>query len=349
MNVMELLMTGDVNCKKDGVLADKPLAKISSVLSSADIRLGNLEGAFYDPKVGLDYKPGWFHCEPEMISTIDGHFEAVACANNVHHGDAIGASNKTLDSRGILHTGAGANLSDARRPVIVERKGVKVGLLAYTSIFWPLGHAATEERAGVANIRVQTAYEPHPRLIEMPGAPAIVRSSPNRDDMDAVRRDIEDLRSTVDVIVVYFHWGITGDDEITEYQQAIGRQAIEAGADIVAGSHPHIPQGIEFYRNGVILYSLGNFMFGWKLHTSMTSEGLLARVDIRMDQTWALSVTPVMRNDLGEVVPLTTGSAAGSRIGSRVAELSQRYGTTFEAANDRYLVHGGTKRFGVRE
>lgn len=353
MDAIQLLMTGDINCKRDGVLSEKPLAQISDELSSADVRIGNLEGAFYDSRVGLDYKPGWFHCEPDMVSSIDGYFDAVACANNVHNGPAIEPSGNILDQVGILHTGAGRNATEARRPAIIERNGVKVGLLAYTSIFWPLGHVATADTAGVAAIRNSTSYEPHPRLIEMPGAPAFVRSQPNSEDMAQLRDDIQRLRGEVDVLVVYCHWGVTGSDEIAEYQQAIGRQAIEAGADIVAGAHPHIPQGIEFYQRGVILYSLGNFMFGWKLHQEMTSDGLIARVDIRKGEPWALSVVPVRRTSEGEIVSCVPGSPDGDRIGNRVARLSKQYGTVFEPVVDRFLIHDdreeGRRDLGLRE
>ena len=176
----DLLLTGDINCKDDGLLSDDPLALIAGELATADFTFGNLEGAFHDPTVELPYKPGWYHCEPEMLARITGHFDAVACANNVHFGEAIAPSLQRLDDAGMLHGGAGEDLTAARRPAIVDRGGTTVGLLSYTSVFWPLGHAATDASPGVAAVRVRTSYQPHPRLIEMPGAPAIVRSQPER-------------------------------------------------------------------------------------------------------------------------------------------------------------------------
>ncbi len=78
-------------------------------LATADLRLANLEGAFFDPSVELPYKPGWCHCEPEQADVLAGAFDAVSCANNVHAGgDAIEASLARLDALAIAHTGAGA-------------------------------------------------------------------------------------------------------------------------------------------------------------------------------------------------------------------------------------------------
>lgn len=339
METTRLLLTGDVNCQDDGVLDTEPLRDLEALFAEADIRIGNLEGAFHDPAVGLDYKPGWRHIAPERLDLIRGRFDAVACANNVHHGQAIETSNRMLDEAGIKHTGAGRNIQEARTPAVVDHNGTRVGMLAYTAIFWPIGHAATDDAPGVAVVRNTTAYEPHPRLIEMPGASATVRSNPFPEDLAAIRADIAALRERVDIVVVYFHWGVTGNDEITEYQRILGHAAINAGADIVAGSHPHIPQGIEFHANGVILYSLGNFMFGWGLHQEMTKDGLVARIDARADEPWEVSVVPVRRVD-GVVVPLVPESADGRRIAQRVADLSRQYGTTLEPAEDRYRVAG---------
>jgi poly-gamma-glutamate synthesis protein (capsule biosynthesis protein) len=213
-----------------------------------------------------------------------------------------------------------------------------VGLLSYTSVFWPLGHAATDDSPGVAAVRVRTAYQPHPRLIEMPGAPAIVRSQPEAEDLQAVCDDVARLREQVDVVLVYCHWGVTGLDEAAEYQQVLGRAAIDAGADLVAGAHPHVPQAIELYRSGAILYSLGNFVFGWKLHAHMTSDGLLARVRMSEGQPLTLSFVPVGRTEDGQIVTRPPDSPDGRRIGARVAELSRRFGTLVEAQGDRFVV-----------
>src|ERR687888_2304460 len=158
---MELVLAGDVNCKADAGCAPALAPSVQEQLARGDVRIGNLEGAFADPRVELPFKRGWFDCEPEMLDVVAPHFDAFACANNVHFGAAIETSLGHLDRAGIPHAGAGATLADARRPAILERDGTRVGLLAFTSVFWPDGHAATDSRPGVATIKVATAYEPH--------------------------------------------------------------------------------------------------------------------------------------------------------------------------------------------
>ena len=61
-------------------------------------------------------------------------------------------------------------------------------------------------------------------------------------------------------LVVYFHWGVSGQYEVCQYQTTLGRLAISAGADLVVGSHPHVVQAVEIYKGKPIFYSLGNFL-----------------------------------------------------------------------------------------
>jgi poly-gamma-glutamate synthesis protein (capsule biosynthesis protein) len=72
--------------------------------------------------------------------------------------------------------------------------------------------------------------------------------------------DIEKVRSLADIVVISMHWGIHFmPAKLAMYQQQVGYAAIDAGADLILGSHPHILKGIEVYKGKVIFYSLGNF------------------------------------------------------------------------------------------
>jgi len=79
---------------------------------------------------------------------------------------------------------------------------------------------------------------------------------------DQVKRDIEDVRAKADLVIVSFHWGKDRSNYPNEIQKELGRFAIDQGADLVAGHHPHVIQGIEKYQGRYIVYSLGNFCFG---------------------------------------------------------------------------------------
>lgn len=80
---------------------------------------------------------------------------------------------------------------------------------------------------------------------------------------DQIKRDIITLRKQgVKIVVVNFHWGIERSYAPNATQQALGKWAIDAGADLVVGHHPHVVQGIQEYKGKYIVYSLGNFIFG---------------------------------------------------------------------------------------
>ncbi len=82
------------------------------------------------------------------------------------------------------------------------------------------------------------------------------------DVRDEMKRDVAAAKRPDNLVIVSFHWGIEGSREVTDVQQKLGRAAIDAGADLVLGHHPHVLQGIETYRGKKIVYSLANFVFG---------------------------------------------------------------------------------------
>jgi hypothetical protein len=87
---------------------------------------------------------------------------------------------------------------------------------------------------------------------------------PYQDDLDAMVRDVKKLKSQVDVVAILIHWGIHHVPKtIAMYQPQIAHAAIDAGADIVFGSHPHILKGVEIYKGKTIFYSLNMFAFDW--------------------------------------------------------------------------------------
>ena len=77
-----------------------------------------------------------------------------------------------------------------------------------------------------------------------------------------MKKAITELKEKCDLVIVYFHWGIERDKAPMESQRSLAKQTIDAGADLIIGSHPHVLQGIETYKGKKIVYSLGNFCFG---------------------------------------------------------------------------------------
>ncbi len=343
-DALSIILVGDVNLRN---VADPnaPFAHVQETFDAADLRFANCEGCFSDPTVEIPYKKGWFH--PDR-STVEGlavaGFDAVGCANNVHYGaDAILESLSHLDRHGIPHTGAGEDRETARCPVVLERKGTRFGFLAYTSVFWPAGHAAGPGQPGVATLKGHTAYRPHHRVLEMPGAPAIVHSWPDGAELKAMQEDVQALRERVDVLVVSCHWGISGSQELADYQTAIGHAAIDAGADLIIGHHPHVPQGVEVYNGRVIFYSLGNFMFGWEQMAVPNREGLLVHCAVVEKALTKVSLAPVWRNEVGQPRNVSPAGTEGQHVVRTVEELSTPLGTDLQVAGEEVVVWSAEK------
>ena len=297
-----MVLTGDVNLR-NVTDPDHPFALVAETLKASDIVFGNLEGCLYDSDDELAYKQGWRHAGSSGAwALVRGGFHGMGCANNVTFGhEAIVANLARLDEMGIAHTGAGADRASARAPIVLERDGVKYGFSQYTSVFWPVGHEATDTATGVATVRAHTAYEPNGRIAKMPGGPPTVVTWPDAESLGHFQEDIERLRNRADVVVASFHWGVSGSDETAQYQIALGHAAIDAGADLVMGHGPHVIQGIEVYEGKPVFYSLDNFTFGWE---KMTGDwvGLMIQTDVEDGRVVRVGCSPVRPDAQGRTI-----------------------------------------------
>ncbi|MCC8102088.1 MAG: CapA family protein [Clostridiales bacterium] len=189
----------------------------------------------------------------------DAHINVMSYATNhtMDIGDeALFETLDTLEAHGVHVIGAGRNLADARKPYIFDVKGTKVGFLGYCSVV-TRGYAATATHAGCVPLRASTSIEVYDT---QPGMPPRIHTKANPGEMAAMIEDIKSLKEQVDVVVVSMHWGIHWHpDVIADYQKELAHAAIDAGADLILGSHPHIMKGVEVYKGKVIFYSLSNF------------------------------------------------------------------------------------------
>src|SRR5215470_5204473 len=157
---LTMLLTGDVNLMQvdDPTV---PFRLVGDELRRADVVFSNLECLLYTTPPGHSHSNEGFFVDPkiggEALKLAGIH--AAGIANNVHYGEAaIKASVAKLDELGIAHAGAGANLTAARAPAIVERDGVRFGFLQRSSVYWPTNHEAREDAGGIAVIHGHTAY-----------------------------------------------------------------------------------------------------------------------------------------------------------------------------------------------
>jgi len=261
-----MILTGDINLLgvKDPT---KPFSLVAKEFLDADVVFGNLECCLYDaPGGGPHNNPAFFAPSTAAGEALKlGGVQAVGIANNVNFGELpIKASIQRLDELGIQHTGAGANLDEARLPVILKRGNKTIGILQRTSVYWSANHEAKVDAPGVAVIRGNTAYQlPLHREVQpmnRPGVAPVIITWTEPEYLQRFRDDISSLRKTCDVVVASVHWG-NGED-VLQYMGEIAHTAIDAGADVVMGHGPHdhvLP--IEVYKGKPIFYGMGALSF----------------------------------------------------------------------------------------
>ncbi len=331
-----IFLTGDVNLR--GVTDPAmPFALVADRLGRSDLLFGNLEGCLYDSEVELAYKLGWRHAgiAPAPVLKHAG-FDAVGCANNVTFGaEAIRSTLALLDEMDIAHTGAGIDRDSAREPAVIERNGVTFGFLQYSSVFWPIGHEATDDSPGINVVKAHTAYQPNARIAEMPGGPPVVTTWPEPDHLARFEDDVRQLRPRVDVLVVSCHWGISGSHETAQYQVTLGRAAVDAGADLVIGHGPHEVQSIEVYKDKVVFHSLGNFTFGPGL-VSGDWVGLLVKVELDGTDVVSVACLPVAPN--ADHQTMIRSIDEEPETVAKLAELSGALGTELKLTEHEIVV-----------
>ena len=304
-NEISILLMGDTNLQGRDNPPDA-YRHVRDTLLAADIRFANLEvalaGHSEDPLVDDIPHKRWIHSEPDQVSALTSvRMSGVGVANNVNYPwQAVMRSLAVLDAAGVPHVGGGRNIDAAHEPLIVERKGTKVGFLQYAATVFPFNHAATEDRPGIAEIKIKTAYQPPPNL-DKPGQPPIVLTWPDEASLARMQSDISTLAGIVDLVIVSYHWGVSNTLEPVSYQSEVGRAAIDAGADIVFGHGPHKYQKIEIHKDRPIFHSLGQFVFDDRLRRGTHREGLLVRVVVRDGEFAAVSLVPSWLDDNNDV------------------------------------------------
>lgn len=259
MSEATLVAVGDVAPDRDD--PRECFARTRGLLSSADFAFCQLETSLATKGVRLPQARHAVLTKPSVAPAMrEAGFTAVSFAGN-HSLDwgneAFFETISNLKSAGMDVIGAGANIIEARRPVIQQANGVRVAFLAYSTIL-PQAYWAEANRPGVAPMRAHTVYEAIEH--DQPGTPARIHTYPHRYDLAAMCADIRAAKQQADVVVVSHHWGIHFIPYVlADYQPDVAYAAIDAGADMIFGHHAHILKAIEVYKGKPIFYSLCNF------------------------------------------------------------------------------------------
>ena len=238
-----------------GVLDDS----IRQEIGAADYFMVNQEFPFSDRGTAAEDKQFTFRLPVARVPVLqEMGIDMVTLANN--HALDFGAEAlldtcAALEQAGIRYVGAGPDLERAKKLETVELKGKTIGFLGATRVIPEYSWTA-----GAGNPGMFSTYDPAPVLEE-----------------------IKKAKEVCDYLVIYVHWGVEKSEQPEEYQRTMGRQFIDAGADLVIGSHPHVLQGIEYYKDKPIVYSLGNFVFGSRIPQTMLLKAVLSDEGTRLE------------------------------------------------------------------
>ncbi len=271
-NEIRLIFAGDIMMhqsqinaaeREDDTFDFSPVFRyISPLLQEADLAIGNLE-------LTLPGKPPYtgypnFRSPDTLAHTLrEAGFDILVTSNN-HSNDAktdgIVHTIDVLDRQGITNTGTFADSSDraARYPLVIEKKGFRIGLLNYT-------------------YGTNDPHIPEPCIVNMI-------------DTVQIKADLKNLyQEDPDIIIAFMHWGDEYHLDENKKQQDLTRMLFKEGVDLVIGAHPHVAQPVkllneyapEGLRQGLVAYSLGNAVSG-QVRTN-TDMGLLLEVTYRRD------------------------------------------------------------------
>jgi len=209
---------------------------LQRLITSSDVSFANLEYPVTRSGVRFVTKTYTYRGEPGSLDAIQrAGFNLLSLANNhiMDYGDqGLMATIRGCRQKKMVYAGAGSNLGFAGKLRKIEKRGVHYGPLAYSHTF-PEEFWAKPDSSGTAHL-----------------------------DRESLRQDIMRARGEVDILLVSFHWGEELKTAPKPYQVDLAHLAVGAGADVVLGHHPHVPQPIEIYRGKPIFYSLGNYAFG---------------------------------------------------------------------------------------
>jgi D-alanyl-D-alanine carboxypeptidase len=241
---------------------------LSKLLKKSDITFANLEGTASDQ--GTDQKNLYsFRMDPAVVPALKGAGMTILSVANNHVGDwgraAYMDTLSRLKENEILYTGGGNNKTEAETPTIIEKYGMKIGFLGFSDK-GPDYMAADADKAGL-----------------------LLANDP---DFDAI---IKNASKQVDFLVVSFHFGEEYQTKHNARQEYLAHRAVDDGAKLIIGSHPHVVEDTEVYKESYIAYSLGNFIFDQKFSQD-TMQGMLLELKLNRDGSMAVKKDIVQLN-----------------------------------------------------
>jgi poly-gamma-glutamate synthesis protein (capsule biosynthesis protein) len=275
-----------------------PFASVKDQLAAADITVANMEGTFTD-RGDQASKFYTFRTPPRFAAGLkEAGIDVVALGNNhtMDFGDVgLGDTLDALDAAGVPYSGAGSNEEEARKPVILEAQGLRLAFFSYNAVLESTFAASA--------------------------SPGVARATAGN-----IAADVAAAKPNVDLVIVSIHGGTEYSDTPTAEQRSLAHAAIDAGATLVLGSHPHVLQGSERYGNGFIIYSLGNFVFDLDFDDLATLgprpfQTMILQIELSKNGVESVSHVPVYI-DPAENRPIIASGETASQVEDRIEQLN---------------------------
>lgn len=288
-----------------------PWGDVLPILKKNDFNIINLETTITKSEKRV-FKVFNFKLDPDNIqSLVDANISLVNLANN-HSFDfneeGFIETTQLLESKKIKHVGAGQDINQARNLEILEKNGIKIGVIGYTDNEpeW----AATSEKAGINYIRIG--------------------------QIEQVEHDIKSIRNQVDILIISIHWGPNKVERPEPNLVDFAHKIIDCGADLIHGHSAHIFQGIEIYNGKPIIYGSGDFIDDYMIYPDLHNDhSFLFKTFITKDGIQKIELIPVCISEMQ--VNLAKDDLA-QKILNHMKKLSAEFGTKLEIKDDHGII-----------
>lgn len=280
-----------------------PWGTMLSILQSTDINLVNLETTLTRHTLPVP-KVFNFRADSDKVESLKkARIDVVNLANNhsLDFGDSgLIETMRVLNKAHIATVGAGADNEQAAKAAIIEKNGIKIGILGFTDNEpdWKAGPS----KPGINYIEVG--------------------------DIASVQQAVNNIRSYVDLIILSIHWGPNMLQQPTAEFQQFAHEIIESGVDIIHGHSAHILQGIEVYKNKLILYDTGDFVDDYAVDPQLRNdEGCFFMVTVQKNTLVQVQLIPTL---IENMQVNKAKDPLASEILQRIGTLSEALGTNID-------------------
>jgi poly-gamma-glutamate capsule biosynthesis protein CapA/YwtB (metallophosphatase superfamily) len=368
---LSVTLTGQSMIRSDLRVNNPTAVATISPLLKGDVIFTNFEAAVAEKGESVTEGRG-FLAPPEALDALQAlGFNLVALSDN-HSFDlkATGIQNtlREVKSRNLAHAGIGNTLEEAAAPGYLHTPKGTVALVAMASGLIAEGGSATATRPGVNELRVEAGGKPNESTTLLPAEPG---NEPNPEDKQRILGSIRQARQRADLVIVYEHNHVFLNRPFTpmvseelperlapaDWLKKWTHEEIDAGADIIVMHGMPLLHGVEIYRNRVIFYDLGNFIFNLPptisyLEEPIIWESAVAHVEFQGKSLKSIAFQPVVMNKIGRgqsdtenpyannlflqtrgLPRLATGDQA-RYILERLADASRSFGTAVRVKGD---------------